>query len=118
MMAQRFKNQLVSIRMLDQCLTSQSGLRIQCCCEPWCRSQMQLRSCVAVAVVYDGSCSSNFTPRLGTSIKSKKRKKRRKEKETERKKRKERGKKKEKVLIILGDYKFLGNSGSFMFSYI
>ena len=26
-----------------------SGSRIQRCCELWCRSQMQLRSCVAVA---------------------------------------------------------------------
>ena len=28
-----------------------SGLRIQCCCELWCRSQTCLRSCTSVAVV-------------------------------------------------------------------
>ena len=27
------------------------GLRIQCCCELWCRLQIRLRSRVAVAVV-------------------------------------------------------------------
>ena len=31
-------------------------------CELWCRSQMQLRSCIAVAVVYTSSCSSDFDP--------------------------------------------------------
>ena len=29
---------------------TQSGLRIWCCCELWCRSWTQLRSHVAVAV--------------------------------------------------------------------
>ena len=43
-----------------------SGLRIQCCCELWCRSQMRLRSGVAVAVA--GSYSSDFTPSPGTSM--------------------------------------------------
>ena len=32
-------------------LVSLSGLRIWCCCELWCRSQMRLGSCVALAVV-------------------------------------------------------------------
>ena len=27
------------------------GLRIQCCCELWCRPQMQLRSHIAVSVI-------------------------------------------------------------------
>ena len=45
-----------------------SGLRIQCCCELWCRLKMRLGSCVAVAVVQASSYSSNLTPRLGTSI--------------------------------------------------
>ena len=51
-------------------LASFSGLRIQRCHELWCRSQMQLRSCVAVAVAVAvaGSLSSNLTPSLGTSI--------------------------------------------------
>ena len=34
----------------------------------WCRSQMRLRSCIAVAVAVAGSCSSDLTPSLGTSI--------------------------------------------------
>ena len=44
------------------------GLRIRHCHELWCRSQMQLRSGVAAAVTYAGSCSSALTPSLGTSI--------------------------------------------------
>ena len=51
-----------------QSLALLSGLRIQCCCELWYRSQMQLRSRVAVAVVLAGSYSSDLTPSLGTSI--------------------------------------------------
>ena len=45
-----------------------SGLRIRCCCELWCRLQMQLRLHVTVAVVEAGSYSSDWTPSLGTSI--------------------------------------------------
>ena len=33
-----------------------------------CRSQMRLRSGVAMAVAWAGSCISNWTPSLGTSI--------------------------------------------------
>ena len=47
-------------------MASLSGLRIQHCPELKCRSQMQLGSGVAVAVA--GSCSSNLTPSLATSI--------------------------------------------------
>ena len=47
-------------------LASLSRLRIQCCCELWCRSQMQLISCVAMAVVWASSYGSNWTPSLGT----------------------------------------------------
>ena len=36
--------------------------------ELWCRSQMRLGPGVAVAVVEAGSCSSDLTPGLGTSI--------------------------------------------------
>ena len=44
-----------------------NGLRIQCCCDLWCRLQMPLGSCIAVAVAQAGSCSSvQFD--LGTSI--------------------------------------------------
>ena len=42
-----------------------SGLRIQCCHELWCRSQMGLGSHVAVGVAC--SYSSDLTPSLGTS---------------------------------------------------
>ena len=43
------------MRMRVQSLALLSGLRIQLCSELWCRSQMQLGSCVAVAVVQAGS---------------------------------------------------------------
>ena len=43
--------QLVSMKTQDQCLASLSGLSIQHHCELWCRLQMWLGSCVAVAVV-------------------------------------------------------------------
>ena len=70
-----------------------SGLRIRHCHELWCRSQMWLGSGVdvAVAVVWAGSCSSDLTPSLGTSMHCRcgPRKKRKKEK---RKKLKELGK--------------------------
>ena len=38
------------------------------CHELWCRSQTQLRSSIAMAVVWVGSCSSDSTPSLGTSV--------------------------------------------------
>ena len=38
------------------------------CHKLWHRSQMWLGSCVAVAMVSAGSCSSNLTPSRGTSI--------------------------------------------------
>ena len=43
-------------------------LRSQHCSELWCRSQMQLGSGIAVAVVLTGSYSSDWTPSLGTSL--------------------------------------------------
>ena len=46
-------------------LASLSGLRLWLCHELWSRSQLWLRSCVAVAVA--GSCNSNLTLSLGTS---------------------------------------------------
>ena len=45
-----------------------SGLRIRHCRELWCRSQRQLGSGVAVAVVEAGGYSSDSTPSLGTSM--------------------------------------------------
>ena len=59
---------LVSMRMRIRSLALLSGLRIWYCQELWYRSQMWLRSCTAVAVAKAGSCSSNSTPSLGTSI--------------------------------------------------
>ena len=49
--AQCGRIQLVSLGMWLRSLALLSGLRIQCCHEMWCRSQMQLRSDIAVAVV-------------------------------------------------------------------
>ena len=51
-------------------LASLSGLWSWHCPELWCRSQMQLRSGVAVAVAQAGSYSSDSTPSLGTSYSS------------------------------------------------
>ena len=56
------------MRFRVQSLASLSGLRIQHCRELWCRSQMQLGSGTAVAVVLAWSCSSDSAPSLGTSI--------------------------------------------------
>ena len=47
---------------------SLSGSRIPLYHEPWCRPQTQLESQVSVAVAQASSCSSNLTPRLGSSI--------------------------------------------------
>ena len=49
-MAQWKQTQLVSMRRV-QSLASLSGSRIRCCHELWCRSQTQLGSGLAVAVV-------------------------------------------------------------------
>ena len=54
------------MRTQVQSLASLRGLGIQRCHELWCRSQMQLGFHIAVAVT--GSCTSNLTPGLGTSI--------------------------------------------------
>ena len=65
----RSQTQLVSMRMQVQSLDSLGGLRIQRCRELWFRSQTRLGShIIAVAVVYAGSCSSNWTPSRRTSI--------------------------------------------------
>ena len=50
-----------------QTLALLSGLRIWSCRELQCRSQMQLGSGIAVAVVQASSCSSHSNPSLGTS---------------------------------------------------
>lgn len=60
--------QLVFVKMWVRSLASLSGSEIQHCPELWCWSQTRLGSCIAVAVVEAGSCSSDLTPRLGTFI--------------------------------------------------
>ena len=52
--AQRKRIQLGTMRFPVRSLASLSGLRIPCCCELWCRSQMRLGSDVAVAVANIG----------------------------------------------------------------
>ena len=82
-MAQWKRIRLVSMRMWVRSLASlRTG--IQRCHELWYRSQKQLESHIAVAVVKASSCSSNPTPILGRSTchgcgpkKQKKKKKRR-----------------------------------------
>ena len=49
-MAQWKRIRLVSMRMHVGSLALLSELRIWCCCELWCGSQMRLESGVAVAV--------------------------------------------------------------------
>ena len=62
----RLKTWLVSMRMQVWSLASLSELRIWYCHELWCRLQTQFGS--GIAVVKAGSCSSSWTPSLGTSI--------------------------------------------------
>ena len=58
---------LISTKSWVQSLASLSGLRIRRCCELWCRSQTQLESPIAVAVVKASSYSFDATPSLGNS---------------------------------------------------
>ena len=62
------QTQVVSMRMQVQSMALLIGLRIWHCHKLWCRLQMRLGSCIAVAVAQASSCSSNSTPSLGTSI--------------------------------------------------
>ena len=64
--AQQKQIWLTSMRTQVRSLASLSGLRIQCCHELWCSSQMWLRSGMAVAVA--SGYSSDPTPGLGISI--------------------------------------------------
>ena len=52
--AQQKQIGLVSMRMQVRSLACLRGLRIWHCCELWCRLQTQLRSGIAVDVVYVG----------------------------------------------------------------
>ena len=47
-MVQRKQSRLGAMRLRVQSLALLSGLRIRCCYELWCRSQMRLGSYVAV----------------------------------------------------------------------
>ena len=67
-MAQRKWIQLGTMRLWFWSLALLNGLRIWHCSELWCRLQTWLRSDVAVAVVVAGSCSSDSTPSLGSSM--------------------------------------------------
>ena len=67
-MAQQKRIQLGTMRFWVGSLASLSGLKIQCCRELWCRWQTRLGSSLAVAVAEAGSCSSDWTSSLGTSI--------------------------------------------------
>ena len=66
-MVQQKRIQLETMRLWVRSLASLSASRIGRCRELWCRSKSRLGSCVAVAVVEAGSCSSDSTPSLGTS---------------------------------------------------
>ena len=67
-MAQQKQTQLVSMRMWVQFLTPLGWLRIWHYHELWCTSEMQLRFRVSVAVAWAGSCSSDLTLSLRTSM--------------------------------------------------
>ena len=67
-MVQQKRIPLRTMRLPVHSLASLSGLRIRSCRELWCRSQMWLRSHVALAVAWAGSYSSDSTPSLRTSI--------------------------------------------------
>ena len=64
----RNKSNQGSMRLQVQSLASLSGLRIQGCCELWCRLQTRFGSGIAVAVVEASSGCSISTLILGTSI--------------------------------------------------
>ena len=66
--AQRVTNLTSILEDTGSILGLLSGLRMQHCCELWCRLQMWLRYCVAVAVAKANSYSSDSTPSLETSI--------------------------------------------------
>ena len=64
----RLWTRLVFMRRWVQSLTLLSGLKEPLCCELWCRWQTWLRSHVAVAAMWAGSCSYDSALGLGTSI--------------------------------------------------
>ena len=70
--AQQVKNPTSIQEDAVRSLVSLSGLRSRRCRELWCRSHPRL-GChpIAIAMAKAGSCGSNSTPRLGTSIRCK-----------------------------------------------
>ena len=77
--------QLGTMRLWVRSLASLSGIRIQHCCELWCRLQRWLRCGIAVAMVWTSGYSSHWTPSMGTPYaaaldKTKKKKKKKKKK--------------------------------------
>ena len=86
-MAQQKGILLVTMRMWVQSLASLSRSRIQRCGELWCRSQMRLRSCVAVAVCRPAAVARAWEPPYasGTALKSKRERKRERKKERKKK---------------------------------
>ena len=60
------------MRLQVQSLALLSGLRIQHCCELWCRSQMKLRSGVAVAVALMQPLAWELSYATGMALKTKK----------------------------------------------
>ena len=83
-MAQGLQTQLVYLGMQVQSLAALRGVRIWRCRELWGGSWTPLGTCVAVAVVEAGSCSSYLTSGLrmscaaGAARKRKKKKKKKK----------------------------------------
>ena len=95
-MAQWKQIQLETMRLRVRSLASFSGLRIWRCRERWCRSQMWLGSCIAVAIVYRPAATALIRPlawelpyAAGAALKSKKKRK------------KERKRKKECVFYVM-----------------
>ena len=67
-MVQQKQNGLVPMRMQVQSLASLSGLKDPELLRAMVKVTDALRSCISVAVVSADSCSSDWTPSLGTSI--------------------------------------------------
>ena len=65
---QQKETQLVSMRMWVRSLASLGGLRIWCCQDLWCRSQMWLGFHIAVTVVLAGSCTSAWERPYATGV--------------------------------------------------
>ena len=107
-MVQRKQIQLGTMRSRVRFLASLTGLGIQCCRELWCRSQSQLGSGVALAVVQAGSCSSDQTPGLeppyAVSAALKKDKKTKKKKKKKKKKKNVTSGGKNNDVFTFGDY--------------